>query len=114
MDEADEYKVADISLAKEGALRVDWARSRMPVLALLKEKAEKEQPLAGMTVAEIAEAAENDDENDVVESPTGNTKARRCYCIMMSAFPAIVAALFKIAVSRSHDLVEAPNVPQLT
>ena len=51
MDEADEYKVADISLAKEGALRVDWARSRMPVLALLKEKAEKEQPLAGMTVA---------------------------------------------------------------
>jgi adenosylhomocysteinase len=51
MDEADDYKVADISLAEEGALRVDWARSRMPVLALLKDRAMKEQPLAGMTVA---------------------------------------------------------------
>ncbi len=51
MDEAEGYKVSDISLADEGALRVDWARSRMPVLALLRKKAEAEQPLAGMTVA---------------------------------------------------------------
>ena len=51
MDEADGYKVADLGLADEGALRVDWARSRMPVLALLRKKAEEEQPLAGMTVA---------------------------------------------------------------
>ena len=51
MDEAEGYKVADISLADEGAVRVDWARSRMPVLALLRKKAEAEQPLAGITVA---------------------------------------------------------------
>ncbi len=51
MDETPHYKVADISLAEEGALRVDWARSRMPVLALLRKKAEKEKPLSGMTVA---------------------------------------------------------------
>tara|TARA_B100001750_G_C15499860_1_gene596477 strand:- start:148 stop:1413 length:1266 start_codon:yes stop_codon:yes gene_type:complete len=51
MDEADGYKVADLSLADEGALRVDWARSRMPVLATLRNKAEADQPLAGMTVA---------------------------------------------------------------
>lgn len=51
MDEADGYKVADLALATEGALRVDWARSRMPVLAVLREQAEKDQPLAGMLVA---------------------------------------------------------------
>mgnify|MGYP000007852430 FL=1 len=51
MDEAAGYKVADISLADEGELRVDWARSRMPVLATLRATAEGEQPLAGMTVA---------------------------------------------------------------
>lgn len=51
MDDADEYKVADLSLAEEGSLRVDWARSRMPVLALLRRQAEIDKPLAGMIVA---------------------------------------------------------------
>lgn len=51
MDKSDLYTVANIGLAEEGALRVDWARSRMPVLAALKEQAEKDKPLAGMRVA---------------------------------------------------------------
>ena len=51
MDKTDKYTVADISLAKNGSLRVDWARARMPVLAALKEEALKTKPLAGMKVA---------------------------------------------------------------
>ena len=51
MDSGDGWKVADISLAEDGAKRVDWARSRMPVLSKLREEAIKSQPLAGMTVA---------------------------------------------------------------
>jgi len=51
MDEGENYTVADISLADQGALRVDWARSRMPVLAALREEAEKTRPLEGMRVA---------------------------------------------------------------
>jgi adenosylhomocysteinase len=51
MDKSDNYTVADLSLAEEGSLRVDWARSRMPVLAALKEQAEQTKPLAGMRVA---------------------------------------------------------------
>jgi adenosylhomocysteinase len=51
MDEADGYKVADLALAEEGSRRIDWARSRMPVLAVLRATAEKEKPLASMTVA---------------------------------------------------------------
>ena len=51
MDKGELYTVADLSLADEGALRVDWARSRMPVLAALRAQAEKDKPLAGMRVA---------------------------------------------------------------
>jgi len=51
MDKTDAYTVADISLAEAGALRVDWARARMPVLAALREDAEKTKPLDGMKVA---------------------------------------------------------------
>lgn len=51
MDSGDNWKVADISLADEGARRVDWARSRMPVLAHLREEAIESKPLAGMIVA---------------------------------------------------------------
>jgi len=51
MDSGADWKVADISLAEEGARRVDWARSRMPVLARLRDEAIQTQPLAGMTVA---------------------------------------------------------------
>jgi adenosylhomocysteinase len=51
MDTGKDWKVADISLADEGARRVDWARSRMPVLARLCEEARQSKPLAGMTVA---------------------------------------------------------------
>ena len=51
MDKGELYTVADLSLADEGAMLVDWARSRMPVLAALKAQAEKDKPLAGMRVA---------------------------------------------------------------
>lgn len=51
MDKGELYTVADLSLADEGAMLVDWARSRMPVLAALREQAQKDKPLAGMRVA---------------------------------------------------------------
>ena len=51
MDKGDNYTVADLGLASQGALLVDWARSRMPVLAALRSQAEIDQPLAGMRVA---------------------------------------------------------------
>ena len=50
MDKTEQYTVADISLAQKGALRVDWARARMPVLEALREEALKTKPLAGMRV----------------------------------------------------------------
>jgi adenosylhomocysteinase len=51
LDKTENYTVRDMSLAEQGALRVDWARARMPVMAKLKEEAERTKPLAGMRVA---------------------------------------------------------------
>ncbi len=44
------FKVADLSLAAEGRLLIDWAESRMPVLMKLREKFEETKPLAGQRI----------------------------------------------------------------
>jgi adenosylhomocysteinase len=43
--------IADPSLADAGRLRVEWANRRMPVLASVRERFERDLPLAGHTVA---------------------------------------------------------------
>ncbi len=42
--------VKDISLAKKGKLRIEWAGRKMEVLALIKERFAKEKPFNGMTI----------------------------------------------------------------
>jgi adenosylhomocysteinase len=45
------YKVADLSLAKEGRQLIGWAESRMPVLAALRKKYSGSKPLKGYRIA---------------------------------------------------------------
>src|SRR3989338_1807420 len=45
------YKVKDLSMAKEGRLRIELAESRMPVLTALREKCRKTKPLKGYKIA---------------------------------------------------------------
>jgi adenosylhomocysteinase len=45
------HKVADLSLADQGRLKIDWAEAHMPVMMALREKYEKEKPLRGMKIA---------------------------------------------------------------
>ena len=45
------YDVKDIKLAKEGALRIEWANQNMPVLNRIKERFKKEKPLKGKRLA---------------------------------------------------------------
>ncbi|MBJ6363147.1 adenosylhomocysteinase [Paenibacillus sp. GCM10012307] len=42
--------VADISLAPEGHLKIDWVKAHMPVLNRIREQFEKEQPFKGLKV----------------------------------------------------------------
>jgi adenosylhomocysteinase len=42
------YDIKDIKLAKEGALRIEWANQNMPVLNRIKKRFSKERPLKGI------------------------------------------------------------------
>jgi len=45
------YCVRDISLAAQGRLLIEWAESRMPVMAKLKEEYSKTRPFEGLKIA---------------------------------------------------------------
>jgi adenosylhomocysteinase len=42
--------VSDLSLAAEGVRRIEWAEREMPVLRLIRERFERERPLAGIRI----------------------------------------------------------------
>jgi adenosylhomocysteinase len=46
-----EHDAKDLSLAAKGKLRIEWAEAQMPVLRLIKERFEQEQPLRGIRLA---------------------------------------------------------------
>jgi adenosylhomocysteinase len=45
------HDVRDLSLAPAGLVRIEWADRQMPVLAAIRERFEREQPLAGYRVS---------------------------------------------------------------
>jgi adenosylhomocysteinase len=45
------FDVKDIALADEGVRRIEWADRQMPVLAAIRERFEREQPLSGYRVS---------------------------------------------------------------
>jgi adenosylhomocysteinase len=45
------YDVKDLALSAEGKRRIEWADRQMPVLAEIRERFEREQPLAGYRVS---------------------------------------------------------------
>ncbi|MGZ4827123.1 MAG: adenosylhomocysteinase [Terriglobales bacterium] len=45
------HDVADLALAAEGVRRIEWAEREMPVLRLIRERFEREKPLAGLRLA---------------------------------------------------------------
>jgi adenosylhomocysteinase len=47
----DIYDVKDLSLAEDGRQRIEWAAREMPVLALIKQRFEKEKPFKGIRIS---------------------------------------------------------------
>jgi adenosylhomocysteinase len=45
------YDVKDLSLAEQGALRIEWAENEMPVLRLIRQRFEQQKPLRGIRIA---------------------------------------------------------------
>ena len=44
------HDVTDLGLAAEGVRRIEWAEREMPVLRLIRERFEREKPLAGIRI----------------------------------------------------------------
>lgn len=44
------YDVTDLGMAEEGVRRIEWADREMPVLRLIRERFEREQPLKGLKI----------------------------------------------------------------
>ncbi len=51
MDSMTGYDIRDCALASEGKRRIEWADRQMPVLQLIRERFEREQPLKGQRIA---------------------------------------------------------------
>src|ERR687896_1340789 len=49
-----EFDVKDISLAKQGKQRIEWAEREMPVLRLIRERFAEEKPLSGVRLVACA------------------------------------------------------------
>src|SRR5437762_11553863 len=45
------HDVKDLALAPEGLRRIEWADRQMPVLAAIRERFDREQPLAGYRIS---------------------------------------------------------------
>ena len=45
------HDVTDLKLADTGKSAIEWAEASMPVLRAIRERFEKEKPLAGLTLA---------------------------------------------------------------
>ena len=48
---ASRHDIKDIALAGEGVLRIEWADRQMPVLQAIRERFERERPLAGLRIS---------------------------------------------------------------
>lgn len=46
-----QHKIKDISLAKEGKLKIEWAENHMPVLMKIREEFKKKKPFKGWNIA---------------------------------------------------------------
>lgn len=46
-----DYNIADIGLAKEGKLRIEWAEQNMPVLQIIRRRFSKEKPLKDIRIS---------------------------------------------------------------
>jgi adenosylhomocysteinase len=86
------HDIADLGLAVEGAARVAWAREQMPVLAAVRERFEREHPLAGVRIAAClhvtAETA-----NLVLTLVAGGAEAALCSANPLSTQDDVAAAL---------------------
>src|SRR3990172_3712394 len=88
------YHVKDISLAKKGKLRIEWAEKDMPVLRLIKKRFEKEKPLKGIRLGACLHVT-TETANLVVTLKAGGADVYLCASNPLSTQDDVAASLVK-------------------
>jgi adenosylhomocysteinase len=87
-----DHDVADIALADEGDRLIQWAALEMPVVRLIRERFEREQPLAGLRVGACLHVT-SETANLAIALKAGGADVRLCASNPLSTNDAVAAAL---------------------
>jgi adenosylhomocysteinase len=86
------HDVADLGLATEGQRLIEWAAQEMPVLRLIRERFEREQPLAGLRLAGCLHIT-TETANLAIALKAGGAELRLCASNPLSTQDPVAAAL---------------------
>jgi len=87
-----EYDVADIGIAPEGDRLIQWAGREMPVLRMIRERFEREQPLAGLRLGACLHVT-SETANLAITLKAGGADLRLCASNPLSTQDPVAAAL---------------------
>ncbi|MDP3724936.1 MAG: adenosylhomocysteinase [Nanoarchaeota archaeon] len=88
------YDIKNISFAKEGKQRIEWAERQMPVLRLIKKRFTKEKPLKGATLAACLHIT-SETANLARTIQAGGAKVILCASNPLSTNDAVAASLVR-------------------
>ncbi|MBC7254354.1 MAG: adenosylhomocysteinase [Actinobacteria bacterium] len=89
-----DYHIADIGLAEEGKLRIEWAERDMPVLRLIRERFQREKPLEGMRVGACLHVT-TETANLMITLKAGGAEVALCASNPLSTQDDVAASLVK-------------------
>jgi adenosylhomocysteinase len=92
-----DYDIADIGLAAEGHLRIEWAARRMPVLKAITERFIEEQPLAGYRIAACMHVT-TETANLMLTLVAGGAEVALCASNPLSTQDDVAAALVEVGI----------------
>ncbi len=88
------YDVKDLKLAPEGKLKIEWAGSQMPVLAIIQKRFEKEKPFKGLTIAACLHVT-SETANLMIALKAGGASVILCASNPLSTQDVVAASLVK-------------------
>ncbi|MBN2055349.1 adenosylhomocysteinase, partial [bacterium] len=89
-----EFDVTNLELAGKGELRLEWAGRDMPVLAIIRDRFEREKPLAGKKLAACLHVT-SETANLAITLKAGGAEVRLCASNPLSTQDDIAAALVR-------------------
>jgi len=89
-----DYDVKDLGLADEGRLRIEWAERDMPVLRIIRERFERDKPLAGIKAAACLHVT-TETANLMITLKAGGAEVVLCASNPLSTQDDVASALVK-------------------